>query len=99
MQTFMIEKLRVSGAGTIDGVVSFTDGLNIIRGRSNTGKTWILRCIYYLLGSDQRPYTPSTGYTDIEGVFVTERFGRITISRKLSEEAVTVTAESDDVAN
>ena len=99
MQTFMIEKLRVSGAGKIDGVVSFTDGLNIIRGRSNTGKTWILRCIYYLLGSDQRPYTPSTGYTDIEGVFVTERFGRITISRKLSEEAVTVTAESDDVAN
>ena len=25
------------------------DGLNIIQGRSNTGKTWILKCIYYLL--------------------------------------------------
>ena len=51
MQTFMIEKLRVSGAGKIDGVVEFADGLNLIQGRSNTGKTWILRCINYLFGN------------------------------------------------
>lgn len=97
MQKFMIEKLRVSGAGKIDGVVTFTDGLNIIQGRSNTGKTWILKCIYYLFSSDTRPYSPLTGYTDIEGVFMTERYGRITISRKLDEEKVTVTAESAEV--
>lgn len=97
MQKFMIEKLRVSGAGKIDGVVTFTDGLNIIQGRSNTGKTWILKCIYYLFSSDTRPYSPLTGYTDIEGVFMTERYGRITISRKLDEEKVTVTAESTKV--
>lgn len=97
MQKFMIEKLRVSGAGKIDGVVTFTDGLNIIQGRSNTGKTWILKCIYYLFSSDTRPYSPLTGYTDIEGVFMTERYGRITISRKLDEEKVTVTAESIEV--
>lgn len=77
MQTFMIKKLRVSGAGKIDGVVEFTDGLNFIQGRSNTGKTWILRCINYLFGADKRPYTPATGYTDIEGTFVTERFGEV----------------------
>jgi molecular chaperone GrpE (heat shock protein) len=97
MQKFMIEKLRVSGAGKIDGVVTFTDGLNIIQGRSNTGKTWILKCIYYLFSSDTRPYSPLTGYTDIEGVFMTERYGRITISRKLDEEKVTVTAKSTEV--
>lgn len=97
MQKFMIEKLRVSGAGKIDGVVTFTGGLNIIQGRSNTGKTWILKCIYYLFSSDTRPYSPLTGYTDIEGVFMTERYGRITISRKLDEEKVTVTAESTEV--
>lgn len=97
MQKFMIEKLRVSGAGKIDGVVTFTDGLNIIQGRSNTGKTWILKCIYYLFSSDTRPYSPLTGYTDIEGVFMTERYGRITISRKLDEEKMMVTAESAEV--
>jgi prefoldin subunit 5 len=95
----MIEELRVSGAEKADGVVTFTDGLNIIQGRSNTGKTWILKCIYYLFSSDTRPYSPLTGYTDIEGVFMTERYGRITISRKLDEEKVTVNAESEAVIN
>lgn len=31
MHNFMIESLRVSGTGKIDGVVNFTDGLNIIK--------------------------------------------------------------------
>ena len=97
MQNFMIERLRVSGDGKADGIVNFTDGLNIIQGRSNTGKTWILKCIYYLFSSDTRPYSPLTGYTDIEGTFLTKRFGRIIISRKLDEKFVTVTAESDKV--
>lgn len=76
----MIERLRVSGAGKVDGVINFTDGLNIIQGRSNTGKTWILKCIYYLFSSDTRPYSPLTGYTDIEGIFLTKRYGRIRMS-------------------
>lgn len=97
MQAFMIEKLRVSGAGKIEGIVEFTDGLNIIRGRSNTGKTWILKCIYYLFSSDTRPYSPLTGYTDIEGVFMTKRYGRIKISRKLDEETVMVIADNEEI--
>lgn len=97
MQNFMIERLRVSGTGKVDGVISFSDGLNIILGRSNTGKTWILKCIYYLFSSDTRPFSPMTGYTDIEGVFLTKRYGRITISRKLDKEKVMVIAESAEV--
>lgn len=99
MQTFMIKKLRVSGAGKIDGVVEFTDGLNFIQGRSNTGKTWILRCINYLFGADKRPYTPATGYTDIEGTFVTERFGEVILTRKLNEDSVQVICENEAVEN
>lgn len=99
MKKFMIEKLRVSGAGKIDGVVDSTDGLNIIQGRSNTGKMWILKCIYYLFSSDTRPYSPLTGYTDIEGTFLTERYGRIKINRELDEEKVTVEAENEEVEN
>ena len=95
MQTFMIEKLRVSGAGKIDGVVEFTDGLNLIQGRSNTGKTWILRCINYLFGNDRRPYTPATGYTEIEGVFNTERYGKITFTRELDSQYVHVISDND----
>ena len=99
MLNFMIESLRVSGPGKIDGFIKFSDGLNVIQGRSNTGKTWILKCIYYLFSSDTRPYSPLTGYTDIEGVFQTKRYGRITMTRKLDEEKVTVVAESKEVEN
>ena len=82
---FRIKQLRVSGAGKEDGLIEFDDGLNIIQGRSNTGKTWILKCMYFLFSSDQKPFSPLTGYTDVEGIFITKRFGNITISRKLSE--------------
>lgn len=99
MQRFRIKQLRVSGAGKVDGVVTFKDGLNIIRGRSNTGKTWILKCIHYLFSSDTRPYSPNTGYTDIEGIFETKRFGEITISRKLDEMVAHVESDSPDVEN
>lgn len=99
MQTFMIEELRVSGAGKEDGVVKFTDGLNIIKGRSSTGKTWILKCIYYLFSSDTKPYSSLTGYTDIEGTFNTKRYGKIVIHRKLGENVASVTAANEEVTN
>lgn len=85
MQSFRIKQLRVSGAGKIDGVIGFDDGLNIIRGRSNTGKAWILKCIYYLFSSDKNPFSPLTGYSNIEGVFNTKRYGDIAIKRKLND--------------
>lgn len=97
MQSFRIKQLRVSGAGKIDGVIEFNDGLNIIQGRSNTGKTWILKCIYYLFSSDKNPFSPLTGYSDIEGVFVTRRYGDITIKRKLNETQAEVACTHPEV--
>lgn len=99
MLNFMIAQLRVFGNGKEDGVIKFTDGLNLIQGRSNTGKTWILKSIYYLFGSDKRPYSPLTGYTDIEGIFLTRRYGRITITRKLGEQVARVNSENDKIEN
>lgn len=99
MQTFMIKRLRVSGIDKIDGIVEFTDGLNLIQGRSNTGKTWILKCINYLLGNDKRPYTHATGYTDIEGVFQTELYGEITFTRELDSPYVHVESDNDQITN
>lgn len=99
MQTFMIKRLRVSGIDKIDGKVEFTDGLNLIQGRSNTGKTWILRCINYLLGNDKRPYTHATGYTDIEGVFLTERYGEIIFKRELDSPYVHVESDNNQITN
>ena len=95
MQNFMIKKLIVSGDGKEDAVIEFTDGLNIIRGRSNTGKTWILRCLYYLFGSDDKPFAQVTGYTNITGVFRTLKFGDVTISRTFGKSVANVTCDSE----
>ena len=97
MQSFRIKQLRVSGVGKIDGFIEFDDGLNVIQGRSNTGKTWILKCIYYLFSSDKNPFSPLTGYSDIEGVFVTERYGDITIKRKLNDTQAEVICNNQEV--
>ena len=99
MQSFRIKQLQVSGAEKIDGFIEFNDGLNIIRGRSNTGKTWILKCIYFLFSSNHRPFSPLTGYDTVEGVFITKRYGEVVINRKLNEMFATVTCNHEEVQN
>lgn len=97
VESFIIKKIRISGVGKIDGVVEFKDGLNLILGRSNTGKTWILKSIYYLFGSDKNPFSKLTGYSDIEGIFTTKEFGDITIRRKLNEKYAKVSCTNSKV--
>lgn len=97
MESFIIKKIRISGVGKIDGVVEFKDGLNLILGRSNTGKTWILKSIYYLFGSDKNPFSKLTGYSDIEGIFTTKEFGDIIIRRKLNEKYAKVSCTNSKV--
>ena len=50
MNRFTIRKLTVSGGGHQDSIIEFTDGLNLIIGPSNTGKSLIMDCIDYVFG-------------------------------------------------
>jgi hypothetical protein len=52
---FQLRSLRVTGRNKADAVVSFYPGLNVISGASNTGKSYILQCIKFLLGSSEKP--------------------------------------------
>ena len=52
---FYIEKLIVSGPGKPESVVEFKNGVNIICGPSNTGKTYIIKCLDYMFGSEDPP--------------------------------------------
>jgi hypothetical protein len=92
MQAFYIEELRVSGKSVSDAVIRFNDGVNLIIGRSNTGKTWVLKCISYLFGSSNEPFPIETGYTDVEADIYTKRFSRITIKRVIGADTALVTS-------
>ena len=47
--------LHISGPDVDPATVDFQSGLNVINGSSNTGKSYILRMINYLLGSQDPP--------------------------------------------
>lgn len=89
MSGFYIKSVTAKGRGKADSRVDFRPGLNIIKGRSNTGKTVIIKCIDYCLGSKSMPFDESFGYTTIEVSIHTNK-GDISISRELGKNKVEV---------
>ena len=56
MGEFYITKVTARGSGKKDSSVDLRPGLNIIQGRSNTGKTCIIKCIDFCFGSKTKPF-------------------------------------------
>ena len=64
MRDFYIKEIRASGKGIEDSWVEFKPGVNIIHGASNTGKTYVIMCIDYMLGADTPPLDVKTTGVD-----------------------------------
>lgn len=69
MRDFYIKEIRASGEGVKDSWVEFKPGVNIIHGASNTGKTYVIMCIDYMLGADTPPMDRKT--TGIDTISMT----------------------------
>lgn len=52
---FQIRRLTLVGRGVPNAEVQFTNGLNVVSGPSDTGKTFIVQCIDYMLGGKDVP--------------------------------------------
>lgn len=66
MYGFYIKELRVTGSGLEDAIIIFEKGLNVINGPSNTGKSYIFKCIDYMFGADTlKEIKESKGYENI----------------------------------
>ena len=70
--SFYIEKIIVTGSGKMDSIIELSNGVNIIYGPSNTGKTYIVKCIDYMFGSKREPIDISTGYQYIKIIVRTQ---------------------------
>ncbi len=66
-----IERLAVYGPGLLPAVVTFDAYRSLIRGPSDTGKSHIWDCIWFLLGGTGLPeqFPQSEGYDSLELVF------------------------------
>ena len=96
--SFYIEKLTVTGSGKTDSTIDFSNGVTIIYGPSNTGKTYIVKCIDYMFGSDKEPIDISTGYEYINIVVQTER-GKLIMSRKIGENKINVDSSDPKISS
>lgn len=63
----ILKKLILTGNGKQDAVINFHEGLNVIAGASDTGKSFAFECINFILGSSEVPSCPpeAKGYQTV----------------------------------
>lgn len=99
MASFYIQKIIASGKGKKDAVITFTKGLNIIHGPSDTGKSCILKCINFMFDKSTIPFdTKITGYSKVEMIVATEN-GSIKLQRSLGRNQIFVTSEDKNIVS
>jgi len=88
--SFILQRLRVEGAGKVPAELSFSKGLNVIFGAANTGKSYAFEVLEHLLGSDRSPkVTPhSSGYSRGYLELLTSTNDRYVIERDFNHENV-----------
>ena len=64
---FKLIRLSLTGQGLEDATIPFSEGLNVICGPSDTGKTFIVQCIDFIFGGKDHPklIPESEGYETI----------------------------------
>jgi hypothetical protein len=84
---FYITHLLLKGEGKPDSTLEFENGLNVISGASNTGKTFIFECINFVLGAQDKPKKiyESDGYTEVLLEIRTRQKKTLTIKRNLTD--------------
>jgi hypothetical protein len=84
---FKILKMVLTGVDKKDAVITFEEGLNVISGASNTGKTFIFQCINFLFGGTDKPkpIKESKGYDELYLEIESYDNKLITIRRNISD--------------
>lgn len=64
---FFIRNLTVTGYGKKPATINFEQGLNVVAGASDTGKTFIFQCIDFMMGGQKlpKPIKESEGYEKV----------------------------------
>lgn len=99
MSGFYIKKVMAHSDEKGTSSVDLINGLNIIQGRSDSGKTCVVKCIEFVFGGDMNnlktPFKASSGYNKASLVLGTDE-GDVTIVRKVGSNQVTVSAPGID---
>ncbi len=97
--SFYIKTISAYGSGKKTSVINLQDGLNIIYGPSNTGKTYIVNTIDFLFGAKDDPMDRQLGYTKVSMDIVTDKGYEARLERELGKNKISVTGNIPDVEN
>ncbi|MHC6177244.1 AAA family ATPase [Glutamicibacter sp. X7] len=101
MPKFWISSVTVAGhPSKPDSSIQFTQGLNVICGPSNSGKSWVLDCIDYAFGKEASKFVldESNGHSEVRlGLSTSE--GNITLKRPIGQgnTSIEVTSTHRDI--
>ena len=95
---FYIKKLRITGPGVKAAEVEFKKGLNIVHGPSNTGKSYILECIDYILAGKETSFDEKTGYNKIMLELI-HNGSSVKISREIGKNKFDVVSGDSDISS
>lgn len=108
MDNIYFKKVIARGIGKRESIVDFTNGLNIICGLSNTGKTLIFKVMKQVFGSDNRRNESNddeaftiendTGYTDFSLV-ISKNEKDITLTRHIDSDFINIESNHPDIAS
>lgn len=98
MSKFYIKKLTAYGENKIESSIEFSPYLTIICGASNTGKTYIFKCIKYLFGSDKLEIKVNSGYTKFSMVLCVNNKD-ITFTREINSTDIEVISNYEGIEN
>ena len=96
MVNFYIKSITVLGDGKKDSTVEFIDGVNIIKGDSDTGKTKVIESILFAMGASKKPFPEKLGYDTFQLVIDTPG-GEIWFERALKSNQIKVVSQNADI--
>lgn len=82
---FRIRKILLRGNGVQDAYVDFDKGANILAGESDTGKSYLISCLDYILGAEKLKKKPkeAAAYTHLFVEFENSKNKVLTLTRAL----------------
>lgn len=80
---FYIKQISASGMGKEVSTITFKDGVNILYGPSNSGKSYVINCINFMFAGDIPFERSATGYDTISILFESKDGESVSGTRKI----------------
>lgn len=100
MGKIKLVELQVSGENVLTSSIKFGKKLTIISGPSDTGKTYIYKCIDYIFGAKndakKQPLDIQEGYDTIR-LLINSEYGQIKLIRKLNSNITLVESKNKNI--